>query len=110
MPTYLNDSLAVRRYGLALLLVALLGISLWLMTATVGNGGAQFDGIYDTIIGLMQGTAGRIITILAFIVGLIAAVAAQSLVGLVVGLGIGIFLFYAKDVTEAVVTATLPLL
>jgi len=77
--------------------------------AHAGVGGAEFDDIYDKLVGYAQGTPGRIVMFLGFVVAAISAVVAQSIAGFVVGLGIGLGVYYANKLVEGVVTATLPL-
>lgn len=56
--------------------------------ALAGTGGAEFSGVYDWFTGLIQGTGGRLLGVLA----LIGAAVAVSAVSLKVG-GIGGLLF-----------------
>ena len=100
-------------YTPRLKLALLLALTVTLLAAPdafAGNGGAEFDDIYDKLVAYMQGTPGRIVMILAFIVAGISAVVAQRLAGFAVGLGLGIVVYYAQGLVEGVVTATLPLL
>jgi conjugal transfer pilus assembly protein TraA len=78
-------------------------------TAVAGVGGAEFNDIYTKLVGWAQGTPGRIVMFLGFVVAAVSAVVAQSIAGFVVGLGIGLGVYYANNLVEGVVTATLPL-
>lgn len=78
-------------------------------TAFAGVGGAEFNDIYNKLVGWAQGTPGRIVMLLGFVVAAVSAVVAQSIAGFVVGLGIGLGVYYANNLVEGVVTATLPL-
>lgn len=102
------SSLLNRRLLLACLL-AVLATTVIAPEACAGVGGAEFDDIYDKLVGYMQGTPGRIVMILAFIVAAIAAVVTQSLAGFAVGLGIGITVYYAQGLVDGVIVATLPI-
>lgn len=77
--------------------------------AWAGAGGAEFDEIYDTLVGWMQGTPGKIVMIMSIIVGLIMAVTTQSIAAVAVSLGLGIILYYANGVVDTIFVAALPL-
>lgn len=96
-----------RTLAFILLLLALSVV--FVDTASAGVGGAEFDDIYDKLVGWAQGTPGRIVMFLGFVVAAVSAVVAQSIAGFVVGLGIGLGVYYANSLVEGVVTATLPL-
>ena len=94
---------------LAFILLLLALSVVFVDTASAGVGGAEFDDIYDKLVGWAQGTPGRIVMFLGFVVAAVSAVVAQSIAGFVVGLGIGLGVYYANNLVEGVVTATLPL-
>ena len=86
----------------------------WLMLAApemalAGAGGAEFQGAYDMLTGWMTGILGRIIAITFIVVGLVAGVMRQSIMGFVTGIAAGLGVFLAPDVITNIVSATLPL-
>jgi conjugal transfer pilus assembly protein TraA len=60
--------------------------------------------------GTMTGILGRIIAITFIIVGLVAGVMRQSIMGFVVGIAAGLGVFVAPNIIDGIVTATLPIL
>jgi conjugal transfer pilus assembly protein TraA len=74
-----------------------------------GAGGAEFQGAYTMLTGWMTGILGRIIAITFIIVGLVAGVMRQSIMGFVVGIAAGLGVFVAPDIIDSIVTATLPI-
>ena len=77
--------------------------------ALAGAGGAEFQGAYDMLTGWMTGILGRIIAITFIVVGLVAGVMRQSIMGFVVGIAAGLGVFVAPDIIDNIVTATLPI-
>jgi conjugal transfer pilus assembly protein TraA len=79
--------------------------------ATTGTGGpdAKADKrAYDMLTGWMIGILGRIIASTFIVVGLVAGVMRQSIMGFVVGIAAGLGVFVAPDIIDSIVTATLP--
>lgn len=102
--------LSAHRLSLTLLLVASALVLVAVPEfARAGAGGAEFDEIWDKLVGWMQGTPGKIVMIMSFIVAVVAGIVGQSLEGFMISLGIGIGVYYAPMLTEGIVTATLPL-
>ena len=79
-------------------------------TVLAGAGGLEFQDTYDMLVGWMTGMLGRIIAITFIIVGLVAGVMRQSIMGFVVGIAAGLGVFVAPDIIDNVVAATLPIL
>ena len=79
-------------------------------TVLAGAGGTEFQGAYDMLTGWMTGILGRIIAITFIVVGLVAGVMRQSIMGFVVGIAAGLGVFVAPDIIDSIVTATLPIL
>jgi conjugal transfer pilus assembly protein TraA len=77
-------------------------------TVLAGAGGTEFQGAYDMLTGWMTGILGRIIAVTFIIVGLVAGVMRQSIMGFVVGVAAGLGVFVAPDIIDSIVTATLP--
>lgn len=94
---------------LMLLVLTVMATALLTPEAWAGAGGAEFDQIYDQLVGWMQGTPGKIVMILSIIVGLIMAVTTQSIAAVAVSLGLGIILYYANGVVDTIFVAALPL-
>jgi conjugal transfer pilus assembly protein TraA len=78
-------------------------------TVLAGAGGAEFQGAHDMLTGWMTGILGRIIAITFIVVGLVAGVMRQSIMGFVVGIAAGLGVFVAPDIIDNIVTATLPI-
>ena len=78
-------------------------------TVLAGAGGTEFQGAYDMLTGWMTGILGRIIAVTFIIVGLVAGVMRQSIMGFVVGISAGLGVFVAPDIIDSIVTATLPM-
>ena len=74
-----------------------------------GAGGAEFQGAYDMLTSWMTGILGRIIAVTFIVVGLVAGVMRQSIMGFVVGIAAGLGVFVAPDIIDNIVTATLPI-
>ncbi len=92
-------------------LLVLLGMSAAI--AGVATGGAN-TGDFDVIVGILTdwttGTLGQAVAISMVIVGLIAGIARQSLMALVIGVGGGMGLSYAPTVINNVFSAGIPLM
>ena len=74
--------------------------------AFAGQGGAEFADVWDTLVEWTQGTLGRIIAIAMVLVGVVAGVTRNSIMGLVVGVAAGMGLYNAPVVIEAIMGAT----
>jgi conjugal transfer pilus assembly protein TraA len=89
--------------GVALVLLAAGGLAL------AGTGGTEFDTIYQTLLGWIQGTLGKVIALTALAVGLTIGIMRQSIMAVVVGIAMSMALYYGPTVIEGVVAAALPL-
>lgn len=94
------------QHHLPLVLLALIAVT-WSVLAVAGTGGAEFQGAYDQIADFTQGFLGKLLTLLMILVGLIMGIARQSIVTLVVGVGMGIALVNAPNIVNVLVGATL---
>ena len=103
MKHFLRSPLGLGAVALTALLLVAPG------TVLAGAGGAEFQGAYDMLTGWMTGILGRIIAITFIIVGLVAGVMRQSIMGFVVGVAAGLGVFVAPDIIDNIVTATLPI-
>jgi len=73
-----------------------------------GTGGTEFDPLWDTIKDWVQGALGKVIVGSMILVGIIGGIARQSIMAFAVGLGGGIGLYYAPNIVESIMSATLP--
>ncbi|MCK7553391.1 TraA family conjugative transfer protein [Marinobacter goseongensis] len=90
------------RYTPAFLLLALPSIAM-----ASGAGGREFDDIWDTLEGWVQGTLGRIIALVMVLVGIVFGIARQNIMAFVMGPAAGIGLFYAPSVIQSIMGASL---
>ena len=72
-----------------------------------GTGGSEFNAIYSTITGWMQGTLGKLITIALLITGIGFGVVKQSVIAAVPAIAAGLILNAAPGVIDGIVTAVL---
>jgi conjugal transfer pilus assembly protein TraA len=76
--------------------------------SVAGGGGGEFQDVWDTIKDWTQGTLGMIIAGAMILVGVVAGVVRQSLMGFAVGFAGGMGLYNAPTVIEGIMVATLP--
>jgi len=88
--------------------IALLGLVIASTVVQAGSGGSEFSDLWDLLKGWTQGTLGKVIVGAMIIVGIIGGIARQSIMAFAVGLGGGIGLYYAPDIVESIMSATLP--
>lgn len=93
-------------------LTALAIVSLLLPSIAFASGTGQDDlGLGDLLnwlIGLIQGTLGKILSLIAFLVGMIAGIARGSFLAVATGIGFAVVFYYGPDVILSVFGATLP--
>ena len=93
--------------------ILLLGTALLPLLAMAGTGsaldGSEFEEIYTLLQGWMTGFLGKVIAIAFILVGLVAGVMRQSIMGFVVGVSAGVGMLVAPNVINTLFTATLPL-
>ncbi len=76
--------------------------------AVAGTQGSDvFGDAYQQVAGFTQGFLGKLVTLLMIVTGLIMGIARQSIMSLVVGVGMGIALFNAPAVVSQLVGAVL---
>lgn len=80
--------------------------SVVMQDAYAGNGGQEFDTVWNTLRDWIQGTLGRIVCGTMILVGIIAGVARQSIMAFAIGLGSGIGLYNTPPIIESVLSAT----
>lgn len=72
-----------------------------------GGGGQEFDDVWITLEEWTQGTLGRIISLSIILVGAVMGVVRQSLMTFAVGFAMGMGLYNAPTIVDALVGATL---
>jgi conjugal transfer pilus assembly protein TraA len=77
-------------------------------TAYAGAAGSEFDTVWTTLTGWIEGTLGQVIAVTFIIVGVVAGVAKGSIFGLVTGIAAGLGLITAPTVVDNMFTGTLP--
>ena len=70
------------------------------------GGGDEFDDVWTTLTEWTQGTLGRIIAIAMVLVGVVAGVTRNSIMGFVVGVAAGMGLYNAPRVIDEIMGAT----
>ncbi len=95
-----------------LLIAGVAAVSVALTTDVIAgnstaNGADAFQGVWTFMKDTMQGSLGRVAAGAMILVGIIAGVARQSLLGFATGTGAGIGVYAAPGVIEDMVSATL---
>ena len=72
-----------------------------------GTGGTEFDTIYNTMVGWMTGTLGRLITIGLLLTGIGMGVVQQSVMAAVPAVAAGLILNAAPGVIGGIVSAVI---
>ena len=94
------------------ILIMALAFTPLLALATSGTGdttGTEFQVVYTLLTGWMTGLLGKVIAIAFILVGLVAGVMRQSIMGFVVGVSAGVGMLVAPNIINTLFTATLPL-
>lgn len=100
----MNQPNHYRLYATGLSVILALATS----AAVAGTAGTEFDTVWTTLIGWIEGTLGQVIAVTFIIVGVVAGVAKGSIFGLVTGVAAGLGLITAPTVVDNMFTATLP--
>jgi len=99
-------SLLVQNRALQATAAASLAGLLTLVNAHAGTGGQQsFGQLEAQIVGWLQGDLGVIIAVVALAVGLAIGIVRQSMIAVVLGIGIAIALYYGPTVIEGILSA-----
>lgn len=97
-----------RRHWVAFsMLAVVLGLFAIPDIAFAGSGGGELDPIWEMLVDFVDGSLGRIITLLIIIVGIGAGILTQSLGAFAIGLGAGIGLAFSPEIVEGLFGATL---
>lgn len=83
---------------------ALLAASAALVIA--GDGGQEFEAVYEMIEGWATGTLGKIIALAALIVGIGFGLVRQSVIAAVIGISMALVLNFGPSVISNILTAT----
>lgn len=76
--------------------------------AYAGTTGTEFDSIYTTVTGWVEGTLGRLISVVAVVAGLAMGVMRGAVIPFLIGIGVALGLNSAPTIINGIVTATLP--
>jgi conjugal transfer pilus assembly protein TraA len=84
------------------------------LLAAAGEGtgdttGTEFLVVYELLTGWMTGLLGKIVAVSFILVGLVAGVMRQSIMGFVVGVAAGVGMLVAPNIIDTLFTATLPI-
>jgi len=93
-----NPGAFLKRYGL---------LCLFLLTAsamTVAGTDTTFDGVVNLITGWATGSLGKLFAIAAFVVGMAIGIIRQSVMAIVIGIGVGLTMFYGPGIINSVVS------
>lgn len=99
------------RYA-GLVLFAACAFAPLLASAGEGTGdttGTEFQVVYTLLTGWMTGLLGKIVAVSFILVGLVAGVMRQSIMGFVVGVAAGVGMLVAPNIIDTLFTATLPI-
>jgi len=93
------------------LVAALMLVTMVMPSVALASGGGADDlglgDLLDWLVGLIQGTLGKILALIAFLVGIIAGVARGSFLAVATGIGFAVVLYYGPDIILSVFGATL---
>lgn len=93
-----------RRYAQVALVA---GLMVFGRMALAGTGGEEFDPIWQSLQGWMQGTLGRVVAGAMILVGLVGGVVRQSIMAFATGVGGGVGLYNSPTVIESIMSATI---
>jgi len=88
----------LKRYGLLCMFMLTLSA-----LATAGTD-TTFDGIYNVIVGWATGSLGKLIAVGAFLVGMGMGIIRQSVMAIVIGIGVALVMFYGPGIIDGIVT------
>lgn len=104
--TYTAAQRAWIAIGIGLFALVVLMLSQHVMA---GSGGTALDPVWQMLVEFVEGTLGRIITLLIIVAGIAAGILTQSLGAFAVGVGAGIGLAFTPQIVQALVSATVVL-
>ncbi|WP_444679537.1 TraA family conjugative transfer protein [Halomonas sp. E19] len=99
----------MQRKGTIISMAAVFGAAALVLSdaSFAGTGGGEFDDVWYLLEEWTQGTLGRIITLAIILVGAVMGVVRQSLMTFAVGFAMGMGLYNAPLIIDAIVGATL---
>lgn len=94
----------------AIMAVVAVAVAIVMMpdTAHAGTNGQEFDEIWSTLKGWVQGQLGRVICGSMMVVGLVQGISRQSIMTFATGMGGGLGLYHSPRIVENIMVATLP--
>ena len=75
--------------------------------AVASTTGAEFQGLYNTLVGWTDGFLGKTIAIFAFVIGLGLGVARSTPIPAISGIVFALFVAYGPGLLDGIVTATI---
>lgn len=94
--------------GLALT-VAVLVLAVFYSPDVFASGDGDFDQIWEQLKMWMQGSLGKVLSLVAILVGVVVGIGRQNLMAFVIGPAIGIGLYYSPDLIDGLMSAAIPL-
>lgn len=76
-------------------------------SAFAGTTGAEFQALYNWILGIATGYAARAISIAAIVIGALMSLGRGSPMPILAGIGFAVFLAYLPGVVNGLLTATI---
>lgn len=77
------------------------------LSAFAGTTGAEFQALYNWVLGIAQGYAARAISIAAIVIGALLSLGRGSPMPILTGVGFAVFLAYLPGVVNGLLTATI---
>jgi len=101
-------SLSLGKFGTFLKRYGLFSLFLLTLSAMAAAGtDTTFDGINNVIKGWMTGSLGKLFGVTAFVIGMGIALVRQSVLAIVVGIGVGLLMFCEPSIIDGWVTGFL---
>ena len=95
----------IKDNGLLLLLAAMVIGQVMASSGGAATGGAEFQDLYDLVLGWTEGVLGKTIAVSAFLIGMIMGVAKQSIWAFAIGILFAAAFAFGRSVIDGVFTA-----
>ncbi|MFP7011670.1 TraA family conjugative transfer protein [Xanthomonas hortorum pv. gardneri] len=95
----------VKDNGLLLLLAAVVVGQALASSGGAATGGAEFQDLYDLVLGWTEGVLGKTISVSAFLIGMIMGVAKQSIWAFAIGILFAAAFAFGPGIIDGVFTA-----
>ena len=92
-------------FGICLVMTTLMVLAQNAFAGADSGTDAEFDSIWETLVGWTQGTFGRIVALAMVVVGIVGGIARQSLMAFAVGIGGGMGLYNSSGVIDVMMGA-----